>query len=538
MQHRGGEHNHGTARTFRGKSLSAAPSRALSCPLFAMTDHDSERGGRTEPRAERSATARERSGGDPWPRRDLLLLLGITIAGAALRLFRIEQWSLSAAEAATWRAATTPPAGDSVAGASSLPVCALRWLFDAGVLATQREGWLRLPFAFFGILAVPLAAAAAGRLAARSTALLTAALLALHPWHVAVSQTATTPGVALFFAMAAVALAPRETTRWWRWLGTACCLGLAVACDPFAWLLVVVVVVLLLVGFWPGVSAGASRAARCVIAAACTLLLVVSVSWTVRGPSPVDGERGVAWLFAALLRVGLPVGLCALAGLLILRPLPWRLCVAVVVPGLVLGSAAFAKPADPDALVLVLPPLLLLAASTAGRCFLLARSSSSRAPRGASAIGALVVLGLAASLATDTFLYATEQQGYRAPWREAARETLGGPGEGTDLWVAAGVGADILTCYLRPGHWSEQGRDPYPGRVVQQLDSESLGTAIDGLRTLDAAGRVMLVLRCDETARLARTAKDPLRSFELVSVLPCPLERRDETLYVYRRVAE
>jgi hypothetical protein len=515
--------------------------------LFAMTDPDSERGPRPTAREERSDPHREPSPGDLWPRRDLWLLLGITIAGAALRLFRIEQWSLSAAEASTWRGSTTPLAG-VLTDWHPLPFCVLRWLFDAGVLATYREDWLRLPFAFVGILAVPLAAAAAGRLAARSTALLTAALLALHPWHVAVSQTATTPGIALFFALAAVASAPRPRAGFHRWLGPACCLLLAVACDPFAWLLVVVVAVLVSGSFWPAVSSGvssgvsraASRPARCVIAAACTLLLAASVSWAVRAPSSADTESGVAWLGAALLRVQLPVAVCALAGLVFLRPLPWRLLAGIAVPGIVLGAAALAgKPADLDVLVLVLPALLLLAAGMGARCYLLACGPAAGAGPRARTTGALVLLGLAASLASDTFLYATEQQGQRAPWRAAARETLGGPGEGTELLVAAGVGADILTCYLRPGHWSERGRDPHPGRAVQQLDAEDLGAAIESLRTKAAAGRVMLVLRHDEISRLSsEPATDPFPGFELVSVLPCPLERRDETLYVFRRVAE
>ncbi|HZN41529.1 MAG TPA: hypothetical protein VFD82_22175, partial [Planctomycetota bacterium] len=157
---------------------------------------------------------------------------------------------------------------------------------------------------------------------------------------------------------------------------------------------------------------------------------------------------------------------------------------------------------------------------------------------GARAIGALVPLGLAVLLATDTFLYATEERGRRAPWRAAARETLSGLAEG-ELLVAAGVGADILTCYLRPGHWSEPGRDPHPGRVVLQFDCDRLGAAIESLSTNAAAGRIMIVLRHDEMARLVRAkAEDPLRSFELVSVLPGRLEQRDETLYVFRRVAE
>lgn len=521
------------ARTFRGKSLLSRDCVLYRGDPFAMTDPDPELD-RTTPREDRPDPRREPSGGDPWTGRELWLLLGITIAGAALRLFRIEQWSLSAAEASTWRAATTPFAGDSVREWYPLPFCALRWLFDAGVLATYREDWLRLPFAFVGILAVPLAAAAAGRLAARSTALLTAALLALHPWHVAVSQTATTPGMALFFAMAAVALAPRGRARWWRWLGAACCLLLAVACDAFAWLLVVVVAVGVCGRSWPTVS----RPARCAIAAACTLLLVSSVAWAVRAPVSADAESGVAWLAAALLRVGLPVAVCALAGLLLLRPWPWRPACGIAVPGFVLGAAALAgKPADLDALVLVLPPLLLLAASAGESCYVFARGRSSGASTGVRAIGALVLVGVAGSLATDTFRYATEQQGYRAPWRVAARATLGGPGEGTELLVAAGVGADILTCYLRPGHWSERARDPHPGRAVQQLDADDLGAAIESLGAKALAGRVMLVLRHDELAWLSSTPEHaPLRSFELVSVLPCPLEARDETLYVFRRV--
>ena len=106
-------------------------------------------------------------------------------------------------------------------------------------------------------------------------------------------------------------------------------------------------------------------------------------------------------------------------------------------------------------------------------------------------------------------------------------------------FFAGGVGADLLTCYLRPGHWSERARDPHPGRAVQQLDTEDLGAAIESLAAQALAGRVVLVLRHDELVSLPGTPEHaPLRSFELVSVLPCPLAWGDETLYVFRRVAE
>ncbi len=112
-----------------------------------------------------SETLRERGArswlGDRWPRADLAWLVGITAVAALLRLYRLEQWSLSVDEAETWRAATESLADSPglLARTTDLhPLCyvSLRLLLDNGVLPFHGEGWLRVPFTFVGILTVPL----------------------------------------------------------------------------------------------------------------------------------------------------------------------------------------------------------------------------------------------------------------------------------------------------------------------------------------------------------------------------------------------
>ncbi|MFY9344469.1 MAG: hypothetical protein WAT39_18390, partial [Planctomycetota bacterium] len=129
-----------------------------------------------------------------WTARAQVVLCAITALAAAVRLFRLELWSLDASEVGTWRAITMPldgPDGWFASAASSAPLVplALRWLLDH-VLPGSGEGWLRLVFAFAGTLAVPLLGLLAARFATVPVALGAAALLASHPLHVAASQTA------------------------------------------------------------------------------------------------------------------------------------------------------------------------------------------------------------------------------------------------------------------------------------------------------------------------------------------------------------
>jgi 4-amino-4-deoxy-L-arabinose transferase-like glycosyltransferase len=77
----------------------------------------------------------------------------------------------------------------------------LRWLLAADLLPSTGEGWLRLPFAFFGILSVPVLAVFGRTLVGRRAALLAALLLALFPWHLYWSQNARGYALTMLFCM-------------------------------------------------------------------------------------------------------------------------------------------------------------------------------------------------------------------------------------------------------------------------------------------------------------------------------------------------
>ncbi|MCA8977381.1 MAG: hypothetical protein KDC98_21850, partial [Planctomycetes bacterium] len=150
-------------------------------------------------RRERVATAR---GEEAWSSSQLVILLLITLVAAGLRLWQLEVWSVSAAEAQVWQRATTvAPHGFGLADR------VLRLLFDHDLLPVHGEGWLRLPFAFAGLVAVPLLALVGAAFVGRGAALLAAGLLAIHPWHVEQSQSATGAGPALTFGLGAFGLA-------------------------------------------------------------------------------------------------------------------------------------------------------------------------------------------------------------------------------------------------------------------------------------------------------------------------------------------
>ncbi len=172
-----------------------------------------------------------------WTGCDLALLAGVSLLAIALRLLLIEQWSFGVAEAATWKAVTSPAAGDVAAffstseGRYPLVFLLMRGLFDAGVLPGSTEGWMRLPFAFAGCLLAPLVALYARPLLGRGVGLLAAVAVAVHPGLVEASQTAH-PAV---FAVAASLAAGVAAMRGWRWPAYAL-VALAGGCHPLGWL--------------------------------------------------------------------------------------------------------------------------------------------------------------------------------------------------------------------------------------------------------------------------------------------------------------
>jgi hypothetical protein len=141
----------------------------------------------------------------PFGRRELIWLGAITLAAAGLRLFRLGEWSLWIDEAHTLRDVLKPaPQFWEENSGYPLSYLLLRGLVPDGplpLLPSLREDWLRLPFAFFGILSVPLLALIGRPILGARASLFAAALLAVSPWHLYWSQNARGYALVLFFGM-------------------------------------------------------------------------------------------------------------------------------------------------------------------------------------------------------------------------------------------------------------------------------------------------------------------------------------------------
>ena len=77
----------------------------------------------------------------PFTRDQLLVLAGITLLAAVLRLFRLEEWSLWVDEAHTFRDATSDLDVFWASNVSKYPVSALtlRWLLEHDILRATGE---------------------------------------------------------------------------------------------------------------------------------------------------------------------------------------------------------------------------------------------------------------------------------------------------------------------------------------------------------------------------------------------------------------
>ncbi|MCR9245493.1 MAG: hypothetical protein NXI31_10705 [bacterium] len=523
--------------------------------------------------------------GGPWSRWELLLVIGITLLAAGVRFFGVEVWSMSAAEAMTWRHAT-------VAATESwrLSDLLVRVFWESGLLPSHGEGWLRLPFLFVATLAVPLLALVGEVLVPRRVALLAAGLLAVHPWHVEVCQLATGHGAALtvaMFALATVAAVRRrhenddapdsEPATVVERAGLAGLLVLAGWIHPIGWLALLAVV--------------ASRQRELVMAENRRDRPRRYLAWTVVGVAVVvvtffaraAGESGaplalLANLQLQLAAIGLPVLL--FAGLL-----PWlppraesvgtvvrqrtrrELATAALVVGIapaVLGLFVV-TPAREHAL-LVLPFLLLLAAGCAIELSEHLRAAvvrkvpvadGSRAGRaGSRLIVTLPALALVLDLLIGTFLYTTARRGSRPDWR-GVRDIVVSHVHKRHLDVVVGAGHDSMIYYLRPNHWREVAIDPHPEVQVVPLPATPVGLAelVDlmaprraanegpdeppGQERGDSETDLFVVTLRDERAELrvdpdVRALLDT--AFELFAVLPCAGTQRDETVFVHRWV--
>ena len=481
----------------------------------------------TPPTAERSATL-------PWSPGEMRALLAIAFVGAFARLYGLGDWSMAAEEVRTWQGATQP-----LDGSPSLVPLVLGALLDSGLLLSTGEGWLRLPFAFAGVLTVPLVALAASLAVPRTVALVAAALFAVHPWHVALSQSAVPATMALLCVVLSLggALASVRGRRWPRLAVCAGAAALGCFCDPSGWL-----VLPLLAAGWTAArwQRANGRTRGMLMAALLGAMLLAGLLLRGNGPQTIHVAPGCAFATAA----GWAVALAGLAALVLCRPFPGRAALVVAVPGAsVLVAVAFGMQSGValprEAALPLLLPLLLLAAIGVQRCGDLVRAgmgSDALAPVGAWA--PLVLL--ASFLVVETVLHATSFDGGRPPWREARNEALAVVQSPRDLVVGAAAGWPSLCFYLRPNHWRGQAADPHPGKSVELVDLADAAASLQALAARAPAEHVVLVLRGDEVRAIDASPADSAvlrKAFVEARILPRPLDDGDATLHVFRTIA-
>jgi len=192
--------------------------------------------GRTRPQPDAYHGARDAAS---FTRTHLLWLLGITLLAAFLRLYKLGEWSFWVDEAHTFRDATSDLARFRQSHVARYPLSFLLLRALLWFLPSTGEGWLRLPFAFFGIATVPALAFVSRGMVGRTAALLAAGLLAISPWHVYWSQNCRSYAMVCFLAVLAMGAFFEATRRHSLLLGLATVVltVLAGACHPSAYLL-------------------------------------------------------------------------------------------------------------------------------------------------------------------------------------------------------------------------------------------------------------------------------------------------------------
>ncbi len=437
-----------------------------------------------------------------WTRGQRALLLLITAVAIALRLFRIEQWSWSGAEAATFRAITLPLDGEHgyfADGASQSPLVHLaqRALLEH-VLPGVGEGWLRLPFAFCGVLAVPALAVLLARMVGPSAALLGAALFALHPTHIAASQSMAPLSCGLTAALLAGLVPLRSRAL------TVLPFVVAIGCDPTL--------------LWTVVTALACRLSEATRSRVAPILLAIA--------APV-------WLWYSP-HFGLAMVLGAAAGFVVARH-ETRLVLFAAVPtvGLALGHLLFGWPLG-DGLLLALPGMTGLLALVLVQTYRAVHAHVAGSMRLRATAATLPAALVFVWITVDAFLHLTAYQGQRAPWRTARDSVLASLGA-RGVVVGAIDGHGPLMCYLRPNHWHQERPDPHPGCRVIAL-AEEPGAGLEAFLRERPEAVHWLVLRADELAKLQQDAKAAaaLRAFTFVRVVQAPRAHGDDTLCLLR----
>ncbi|MFO1052074.1 MAG: hypothetical protein U1F36_07660 [Planctomycetota bacterium] len=357
------------------------------------------------------------------------VLLALTVVAALLRLFRLGDWSFWVDEAHTFRDATSPADEFWRSNVSNYPLgyLLLRGMLGTGLVPATNEGWLRLPFAFFGIVSIPMLAVLGRALVGRRAAILAAAFLTLSPWHIYWSQNARGYAPELLFSMIGI-FALYHTSRERSVLLGACsliCIAIAGAWHPsgLAGMVVLLAFLSIELTFQPELRARLFRPPSVLLAAVLLVGLGIWLLPTLKTAIVNKPEFSLVHLvqtFAWFLRPEFVAA--SLAGLLlmILRAgrretallASWGIAPFVVL--ILLGSTVMKVTAQYG--LLILPPALLLTAR------LIVEIAD--AVREVGLIPRLLRWSLPtillASLCSEDFFYYFQRSGDRPRFREAA----------------------------------------------------------------------------------------------------------------------
>jgi hypothetical protein len=494
----------------------------------------------------------------PFHGKHTLQLVAITLLGALLRFWHLGDWSIWVDEGHTWRDVTVPVDqffGEAGSGRNWYPTAylMLRWLMEHGWISQFSEGWLRLPFAFCGIVTVPLLALFGNLIVGRRAALLAALFLAINPWHIYWSQNARAyVMVCLFAVLAAGAFWLGSARKQPGWLVAAVVLALVGAsCHATGLVLLPVFVVYELLS-----SRHFKGNRRWFVAIAAALGLTL-LPWLLDSlppfeifqrakpesqPSLLHLLQTTAFYFRVPLLTAAAIGVAMLFHLRMQGRVLFLACWALV-PLLLLGivGSTITKLTARYGLC-ALPAVLLLAAAASVRVGeALRRGVGQHSRWGRVLPAAFLPLLLCLDMVAYDYLYYTVQYGDRGRWREA-RELVLELADKRPLTVCT-TNQPTLVYYLRPNtHRAPTELDPATGPAIFALVSWQV---TDGGRYLDevantavGGGREMFVVATQpELAEVDRNGSlraSIAQKLDLVTVLPLWVGPKDESIWIWR----
>ena len=498
--------------------------------------------------------------GKPFHGAHWLMLLGIVCIALALRLYKLGEWSLWVDEAHTWRDVTIP-LGEFFNSARRwypLSYLGLRGLLESGVLPGESEYWLRMPFALFGIVTVPLLALVGNQLVGRRAALLGALFLAINPWHIYWSQNARAYVLVIFFVVVSVGLFLRGVRNRSYWsMGSSFLVMLVAGAFHFTALALLPVYVAY------GLLARGLTVRRAWVLGIATVILVPVLPFLLELLPPFQHfqkakPQASLWHLVQTLAFYFRLPLICASGLGIWLLLQKRLegralfltcwglipvfVLAVVGASLVKVTARYALTA--------LPAMILLSGYASVRMADVLAAGLGRGSWASRLLPATILpLILCLDMASYDYLYFKVQHGDRGRYREASTfiEEESGPNPAAVLTV----NQRSMLYYLRPGHWrlfedphhrwvfdiNEWKVYPRPGKAGEFLHNGRdflLNYKNECRRSNRKLFVVVTLPELHEKDRDGSLWRSLQEDFELVRVLTCSVGPKDENIYIYQ----